>query len=208
MKNVFFFLVVISALLTSCTPDCEKNLQGKIIDKTSKEPLANVVVKAWGAEETSTLAGTGRQFYEQDIVITDENGEFTISTNEDINLWEYTLELDGYVGSNEFFKGIIYDVPCGNQPVELSMQSFSFVDLKVNDDTQQAGVKVTYYTEFPTIENVGILGLGETARIPVLSDETFEIKLTVYDVQDELLREETINVEVAKGEIESIEFTM
>ncbi len=202
MKYAFIFTALAVLVMSSCGRDCEKVLDGQVVDMNTGEALENVQVIATGAEETGSI---GRQFYTLDPVFTNENGMFSVSIEEDIYLWEYTLELEGYVGANLINKGFIENVSCGSRSVELAMQPIAYVDINVIEDQNLNGNRAIITTDFPSAENAFILGLGDTQRIPVIASESFEIRINIYNELDELQKGDTVTVDLVKGASQILE---
>lgn len=202
MKYAVCVLAIFTILLASSCRLCEKVLIGTITDKKTELPLANVEVNVTGVEDD----GFGSTYHRLDAVFTDDNGVFTVATNKDIEEWEYTVGLDGYIGANEIIKGYIYGVNCGEQKTEITMQAIAFVDFKVIDDLTIAGNSVSYFTDFPAGAFTDNVLIGETMKFPVIAGELIEIELQVYDTSDELLKEETISVQLTNGEIKLLEY--
>jgi len=205
MKYLLFIFATCSIFLTSCNNPllCEKEIQGVIRDKATNEPLANVEVTLVGFEEIGDLEMIEYPF---DPIYTDENGEYRLLTRENINRWEYTYELEEYIGANEEKLGVYSNVPCGALPHASFMKGISYIDLKITDDIAILGNRVHYETFYPTSEKTGTVELGETIRIPAFEDKYFKIDITIFDSFDNELSDERIVVELEKGEIKTIEY--
>ena len=196
-------LIIVSVLtLISCGRNCERILQGTVIDSVTGETLESVEIIVTGAEETGSI---GRQFYTLDPVFTNESGEFDVSIQENIYLWEYELEFEDYIGANTIEQGVVRDVECGTRMIEIYMHPVAYVDVSVIDDEDIDAQRVVILTDFPSSENSFSLEIGDSQRIPVLASVSFEIRMFIYNELDELQSESSVTVQLEKSGSDNLE---
>ncbi len=200
MKYTLFILIAFAFITTSCTLECEKTLQGTVIDALTGETLSDIEVITEAGKNSSQGFGIFR-YYES---TTDNSGNFEVSTYWDLDKW-IDIEIDApqYKKVSHEFTNDGNEV-CGENHVEIIMHRLSHVNLRLYDDPNLDSSTVSIYTKFKTFRSGGQVPAGDSYLIPVLEEIPNMIFINHFKEQEGFTHEDTIFVEVPRGETQII----
>ena len=99
-----FILLSVSATLVQAGNyfRYDEDVQGKVIDADTRQPLAGVVVMAmWVTEHTRITIEPEERYYDYFETLTNENGEFTIPEDRGPSPGTYNVEIRSYQPTGE-----------------------------------------------------------------------------------------------------------
>lgn len=195
MKYLLIILSLITILTTSCSTECEKIMKGHVVNNVTGEdmPWFDVTIEGikpgnWGA------------IYLDYNALTDEMGDFEISTNDPISSWDKVeiLNEDYVIRSVEFARDRREE--CGENHVEIAVHELAEVEVEIHEDVDVWATSLKVYTEFNTHETREEFRANESLIIPVLEEVPNDLYILYFNSFQGTVERDTISVTVPSGE--------